>query len=114
QEARAQGDVLVIGLNSDASVQALKGAGRPVNPVDARARVLAGLSAVDYVTVFEDTTPQGLIEEVRPDVLVKGADWRREDVVGGDFVESYGGRVHLAALEDGYSTTRILQRLGAA
>jgi D-beta-D-heptose 7-phosphate kinase/D-beta-D-heptose 1-phosphate adenosyltransferase len=69
---------------------------------------------VDYVTVFEEATPLELIRELRPDVLVKGADYRREEVAGADFVESYGGRVHLAALRAGFSTTRILQRLGAA
>jgi D-beta-D-heptose 7-phosphate kinase/D-beta-D-heptose 1-phosphate adenosyltransferase len=114
QEARAQGDVLVVGLNSDASVRGLKGSGRPVNPVEARAFVLAGLTAVDYLTVFDEATPLELIHELRPDVLVKGADYRREEVAGADFVESYGGRVHLAALRAGFSTTRMLQRLGAA
>ena len=114
QEARAQADVLVVGLNSDASVQALKGAGRPVNPVEARARVLAALESVDYLTVFEEPTPRGLIEAVRPEVLVKGADYRREEVVGADFVEAHSGRVHLAALQSGYSTTRLLQKLEAA
>jgi D-beta-D-heptose 7-phosphate kinase/D-beta-D-heptose 1-phosphate adenosyltransferase len=113
-EARAQADVLVVGLNSDAGVRALKGPTRPVNPLEARACVLASLQMVDYVTVFEETTPLQLIETLRPDVLVKGADYRREQVVGGDFVESYGGRLHLAALRDGYSTTRLIQRLGAA
>jgi D-beta-D-heptose 7-phosphate kinase / D-beta-D-heptose 1-phosphate adenosyltransferase len=114
QEARAQADLLVVGLNSDASVRGLKGPGRPVNPVEARAVVLAGLCAVDYVAIFEEATPLELIHELRPDVLVKGADYRREDVAGADFVESYGGRVHLAALRPGFSTTRTLQRLGAA
>ena len=78
QEAKAQADVLVVGLNSDASVRALKGAGRPVNAVEARATVLAGLEAVDYLTVFDEATPLELIRAVRPDVLVKGADYRRE------------------------------------
>jgi D-beta-D-heptose 7-phosphate kinase/D-beta-D-heptose 1-phosphate adenosyltransferase len=114
QEARAQADVLVVGLNSDASVRSLKGPGRPVNPVEARSVVLAGLAAVDYLTVFEEPTPFELIRELRPDVLVKGADYRRDEVAGADFVESYGGRVHLAALREGFSTTRMLQRLGAA
>jgi D-beta-D-heptose 7-phosphate kinase / D-beta-D-heptose 1-phosphate adenosyltransferase len=114
QEARAQGDVLVVGLNSDASVRGLKGPSRPINPVDARAFVLAGLAAVDYVTVFEESTPLALIRELRPDVLVKGADYRREEVAGADFVESYGGRVHLAPLRAGFSTTQTLRQLGAA
>jgi D-beta-D-heptose 7-phosphate kinase/D-beta-D-heptose 1-phosphate adenosyltransferase len=114
EDARAQADLLVVGLNSDESVRALKGPARPVNSVDARAHVLAGLQAVDYITVFAEPTPQELIHALRPDVLVKGADYRKEDVVGAAFVESYGGRVHLAPLHEGYSTTRILQRLGAA
>ncbi len=114
QEARAQGDLLIVGLNSDASVRGLKGPGRPVNSVDARATVLAGLHAVDFVIAFDAATPSELIVQVRPDVLVKGADYRRENVVGGEFVESYGGRIHLAGLREGCSTTNILHRLKAA
>jgi D-beta-D-heptose 7-phosphate kinase/D-beta-D-heptose 1-phosphate adenosyltransferase len=114
QEARSQADLLVVGVNSDASVRALKGSNRPVNSLEARLTVLAGLEAVDYVTVFEETTPLGLIGVVRPDVLVKGADYRKDEIVGAEFVESYGGRVHLASLREGFSTTRTLQMLGAA
>src|SRR5262245_10490449 len=114
QEARAQADVLVVGLNSDASIRGLKGPGRPINPVAARSLVLAALQALDYVTVFDESTPLELIIAVRPDVLVKGADYRKSDVVGAEFVESYGGRVHLAALREGYSTTNLLRRLEAA
>jgi D-beta-D-heptose 7-phosphate kinase/D-beta-D-heptose 1-phosphate adenosyltransferase len=113
-DARAQGDVLIVGLNSDASVRALKGSGRPLNPAGDRALVLAGLQAVDYVTVFDEATPRQLIEALRPDVLVKGADYRKHEVVGSDLVESYGGRVYLAPLREGYSTTGLLRRLGAA
>src|SRR6185369_5153686 len=93
REARAQADLLIVGLNSDESVRKLKGADRPVNDIQARAAVLNALAAVDYVTVFEERTPLELIRVVRPDVLVKGADYHRDEVVGGDFVESYGGRV---------------------
>jgi D-beta-D-heptose 7-phosphate kinase/D-beta-D-heptose 1-phosphate adenosyltransferase len=114
QEARAQADLLVVGLNSDASIRALKGKERPVNPLEARARVLSALEAVDYVTVFEETTPQALIEAIRPDVLVKGADYRKHEVVGAAFVESIGGRIHLAALDEAFSTTGLLQKLRAA
>jgi D-beta-D-heptose 7-phosphate kinase/D-beta-D-heptose 1-phosphate adenosyltransferase len=114
QEARAQADLLVVGLNSDASIRGLKGPGRPINSVGARSLVLSALQAVDYVTVFDEPTPLELITAVRPDVLVKGADYRKSEVVGADFVESLGGRVHLAALREGYSTTNILQRLQAA
>jgi D-beta-D-heptose 7-phosphate kinase/D-beta-D-heptose 1-phosphate adenosyltransferase len=113
-EAREQANVLVVGLNGDAGVRALKGPGRPVNGAEARALVLAALEAVDYLTVFDEPTPLELIRELRPDVLVKGADYTRDEVVGADLVESWGGRVHLARLRDGVSTTRLLQRLGAA
>ncbi len=107
REARAQADCLVVGLNSDAGVRALKGPGRPINPIESRALVLAGLESVDYLTVFDEPTPLDLIRVLRPEVLVKGADYRREDVVGTDFVASYGGRVHLAGLREGHSTTRL-------
>jgi D-beta-D-heptose 7-phosphate kinase/D-beta-D-heptose 1-phosphate adenosyltransferase len=114
QEARAQADLLVVGVNSDASVRALKGPGRPINSQEARSVVLAGLQAVDYVTVFEEPTPLALVEALRPDVLVKGADYRKEDVIGAALVESYGGRVYLAPLREGLSTTRLLAKLIAA
>jgi D-beta-D-heptose 7-phosphate kinase/D-beta-D-heptose 1-phosphate adenosyltransferase len=114
QEARAQADLLVVGLNSDASVRALKGPTRPVHDAGSRALVLAALEVVDYLSVFDEPTPLELIEAVRPDVLVKGADYGRDEVVGADLVESYGGRVHLARVREGFSTTRLLQRFGAA
>lgn len=113
-EARSQADVLIVGLNSDASVRALKGEGRPVNPVEARAAVLTALQCVDYLSVFNDATPLTLIQAIRPDVLVKGADYTKSQVVGADFVESYGGRVHLAAMRDGYSTTKLVEKMKAA
>lgn len=114
QEARAQADLLVVGLNSDASVRALKGKNRPIHPEFARAQVLAGLQAVDYLSIFEEATPISLIQTLRPDVLVKGTDYQKHEVVGADLVESYGGRVYLAPFNEGFSTTRILQRLSAA
>lgn len=114
QDARAQADLLIVGLNDDASVRALKGEGRPINPLDARALVLAGLQAVDFVTVFQEATPLELIELLHPDVLVKGADYRRHEVVGAGFVEAYGGRVHLAPLREGFSTSRLVEQLKAA
>ncbi len=112
-EARAQADVLVVGLNSDESVRLLKGPHRPINLEAARAEVLAALAAVDYIVLFDQMTPLDLIRAVRPDVLVKGADYAKEQVIGGEFVESYGGRVHLAALKPGYSTTNLAQKLVA-
>lgn len=113
-EARAQADCLVVGLNSDASVRQLKGPTRPVNAADARALVLAGLQDVDYVTVFAEATPLALIRAVRPDVLVKGADYRKDEVVGAEFVEANGGRVHLAGLRPDVSTTTLIDRMRAA
>jgi D-beta-D-heptose 7-phosphate kinase/D-beta-D-heptose 1-phosphate adenosyltransferase len=114
QEAREQGEFLVVGLNSDDGVRALKGTGRPVNGVEARAAVLSALQFVDYVVVFDEPTPVGTIRAIRPDVLVKGADYRRDEVVGADFVESYGGRVHLAQLRAGASTTACIEKIKAA
>ncbi|MBX7106853.1 MAG: D-glycero-beta-D-manno-heptose 1-phosphate adenylyltransferase [Gemmataceae bacterium] len=113
-EARAQADVLVVAVNSDASVRGLKGPTRPVNPWPARSAVLAGLESVNFIVSFDEATPLALIEAVRPDVLVKGADYSKEQVVGATFVESYGGRVHLAPLRPGYSTTNTLRQLQAA
>lgn len=113
-EARRQADCLVVGLNSDESVRGLKGPTRPLNPVEARALVLAGLQDVDLVTIFAEATPANVIEAVRPDVLVKGADYSRDRVVGAAFVESYGGRVHLADLRAGFSTTNLIERMKAA
>jgi D-beta-D-heptose 7-phosphate kinase/D-beta-D-heptose 1-phosphate adenosyltransferase len=109
-----QGDVLVVGLNSDASVRRNKGPERPICSQDNRARVLGALEAVDYIVIFDDPTPQRLIEAARPDVLVKGEDWKFKGVVGREFVESYGGRVVLAPLVKGLSTTAIVQKIRGA
>ncbi len=109
--ARAQGDTLVVGLNSDRSVRMIKGEGRPVYPAADRALILAALEAVDYVAVFDDPRAERIIRAVRPDVLVKGADWQGKTVDGQRFVESYGGRVALAPLLAGHGTTLTLERL---
>ena len=113
-EARGQADCLVVGLNSDAGVRQLKGPTRPLNPVEARGLVLAGLQDVDYVTIFADLTPLALIRAIRPDILVKGADYRKDEVVGAALVEAHGGRVHLAELRGGFSTTTLIDRMRAA
>jgi D-beta-D-heptose 7-phosphate kinase/D-beta-D-heptose 1-phosphate adenosyltransferase len=111
-QARAACDRLVVGLNSDASVARLKGASRPVQQETARAAVLASLSSVDLVVVFPEDTPMALIEAIRPDVLVKGADYRVEEVVGADFVQSYGGTIVLADLIAGHSTSATIKKIG--
>lgn len=111
KEARAIGDVLVVGLNSDASVRRLKGPERPVNGEASRAAVLSGLEAVDYVCVFEEDTPYELIKALRPDVLVKGGDWDTDRIVGADIVASYGGEVRSLAFREGRSTTDIINRI---
>ena len=110
-QARGACDRLVVGLNSDASVTRLKGRGRPVQSEAARAAVLASLANVDLVVIFGADTPIELIATLKPDVLVKGADYSRAEVVGADIVESYGGRVFLARLEDGFSTTATIARM---
>ena len=111
EQARAEGDVLVIGLNSDASVRRLKGAGRPLVPQSDRAEVLAALACVDAVTVFDEDTPRELIATLLPDVLVKGGDWARDKIVGREEVEANGGKVVVVTYVEGYSTTALIERL---
>jgi D-beta-D-heptose 7-phosphate kinase / D-beta-D-heptose 1-phosphate adenosyltransferase len=113
KQARAACDRLVVGLNSDASVARLKGPGRPVQSEEARAAVLASLASVDLVVLFAEDTPVNLIEAIRPEILVKGADYRRDEVVGAALVESYGGKVLLAELLPGHSTTATIARASA-
>jgi D-beta-D-heptose 7-phosphate kinase/D-beta-D-heptose 1-phosphate adenosyltransferase len=113
-QARALGDVLVVGLNSDESVQRLKGKKRPILNQTERAAILAALEAVDYVTIFDDDTPRTLILQFRPDVLVKGGDWSAETVVGKEEVETWGGEVVLIPYQTGNSTTNIIERVLAA
>ena len=111
ERAESFGDVLIVGLNSDASVKRLKGPGRPFIQQGDRARLLASFGCVDYVVVFEEDTPETLIKCVRPDVVVKGADYRLDQVVGREFVESYGGRVELIDLVADVSTTSLIERI---
>ena len=114
QQARSLGDALIVGLNSDRSVRSNKGPDRPINPQDDRAEVLAALACVDGVVIFDEDTPHDLIAAVQPDILVKGADWAEDAIVGRDIVEARGGRVVRVTIEPGYSTTAILQRIKAA
>lgn len=114
EAARAEGDALIVGLNTDASVRRLgKGSDRPLNREAARARVLAGLAAVDCIVLFDEDTPYELIKALEPDVLVKGADYSRDRIVGADLVEARGGRVVRVELVPGHSTTHLVERLRA-
>lgn len=109
--ARARGDVLIVGLNSDRSVRANKGPSRPVTPEHERAEILEALTSVDAVVVFDEETPHVIIDRLRPDILVKGADWAEDAIVGRDTVEARGGRVIRMAIEPGWSTTAILEKI---
>ncbi len=111
EQARSLGDLLIVGINSDSSVRQMKGQGRPVVPQAERAEILAALAAVDYVVIFDESTPRELIARVLPAVLVKGGDWGPDEIVGREEVEAAGGRVVSVPLEPGYSTTGILERI---
>ena len=111
QQARALGDLLIVGLNSDASVRGNKGPGRPINSEAERAEILEALDCVDAVTVFDEETPAEIIGAVQPDILVKGADWAEDAIVGRDTVEARGGKVVRVPIEQGFSTTEIIRRI---
>lgn len=111
QFARKQGDLLVVGVNTDSSIARLKGPKRPVTPERDRVGLLEEMQSIDYLVRFDDDTPMRLIEAIRPDVLVKGADYKKEQVVGWELVESYGGKIALAPLVDGRSTSAVIQKI---
>jgi len=108
---KSQGDIVIVGLNSDSSVKTIKGPDRPINNQHDRAAVLAALETVDYVTIFDEPTPLELIKKIKPDILVKGRDWEQKGVVGQEFVESYGGKVVLAPLVEGKSSTIVIEKI---
>jgi len=110
QQARNQGDVLIVGLNSDASVTQNKGSGRPIHSVKDRAELLAALQSVDYVVVFEEASVWELVSQVKPDILVKGGDWGAE-IVGREIIEADGGKVVSIAVSEGLSTTNIIRKI---
>jgi D-beta-D-heptose 7-phosphate kinase/D-beta-D-heptose 1-phosphate adenosyltransferase len=114
QAARALGDLLIVGLNADASVRRNKGPSRPITPQEERAELLAALACVDAVVIFPEDTPARIIAVVQPDILVKGADWAADQIVGRDTVEARGGRVVRVPVEQGYSTTAIVERVRAS
>jgi D-beta-D-heptose 7-phosphate kinase/D-beta-D-heptose 1-phosphate adenosyltransferase len=110
-EARARGNALIVGVNSDRSVRAIKGPARPVTPQHERAEVLSALSSVDAVVVFDENDPREVISEIQPDVLVKGADWAADRIIGRDVVEARGGRVVRIAFAPGFSTTSMIEKI---
>ena len=109
--AKSEGNVLVVGLNSDKSVKSIQKENRPIIPQEQRAEVISGLGCVDYVTLFDEPDPLSIIEAVQPDVLVKGADWPEEEIIGADFVKANGGRVVRVSVVPGVSTSRIIQQI---
>jgi D-beta-D-heptose 7-phosphate kinase/D-beta-D-heptose 1-phosphate adenosyltransferase len=111
QQARALGDALIVGLNADVSVRRNKGPSRPINAEQERAELVAALACVDAVVLFDEDTPAAIIASLQPDVLVKGADWPADQIVGRDTVEARGGRVVLVEVEKGYSTTALVEKV---
>ena len=111
KEAKSCGDLLLVAVNSDASVRRIKGSERPLQKEKDRAELLAALSCVDYSILFNEDTPFSLIEKIRPDILVKGGDWSKDQIVGADFVTAYGGKVRTLNFIEGYSTTKLVERI---
>lgn len=114
QAARREGDALIVGVNSDRSARASKGPGRPITPEAERAELLAALACVDAVVIFDEETPDAIVKALQPDVLVKGADWPADQIVGRDTVEARGGRVVRMPVEAGHSTTAIIEKIKTA
>lgn len=110
EQAKSLGDILIVGINTDASVRELKGPTRPIQNENDRAEILASLKSVDHTVLFGEQTPINLIKSVKPDILVKGGDWKKEQIVGWDFVESYGGTVKSLQFVQGRSTTSIIEK----
>ena len=111
QKARAKGDLLVVGLNSDKSVKSIKGDGRPIKTEKERANIISALKFVDYITIFDEITPEEVIRQVRPDILVKGDDYSIDEIAGREIVEGYGAKVELIPIVKGLSTTNIVTKI---
>ena len=111
EDSKALGDVLIVGMNSDSSVKKIKGSSRPIRRQRERAGILAALAAVDYVAIFDEKTPERIIKDIAPDVLVKGGDWREGAIVGAEFIRSRGGRGVTVPLVGGYSTTSLIEKI---
>jgi rfaE bifunctional protein nucleotidyltransferase chain/domain len=110
-ETKKECDILVVGVNSDTSVKSIKGSGRPVNDQESRMGVLAALESIDYLTLFDEDTPEKLIEKLTPDIIFKGGDWDEKDIVGAGHVKAHGGKVRVIPYVEGYSTTDLIKRL---
>lgn len=111
KESAKLGDVLIVGLNSDSSVKLIKGEGRPINDEESRAEVLSALRFVDYVVLFDEETPYNLISDIKPTILVKGGDYKEDEIVGADIVKALGGKVVVIPYLEGNSTTQIIERI---
>lgn len=111
EKAKNAGDALIVAVNSDSSVKSIKGKKRPINSLKDRMEILSSLESVDYVCAFSQTTPLSLIKQIKPDVLVKGKDWKTKDIVGADFVKSYGGKILTITLKKGRSTTSLIRKI---
>lgn len=111
-KAKAMGSILIVGLNSDSSVRAIKGADRPIQNENTRSAILASIEYVDYLVLFSEDTPLSIIKLIKPDILVKGGDYSEKDIVGYDFLTSYGGKIITVPLLDGYSTTKLIDKSG--
>ncbi len=114
EEAKTSCDILVVGVNSDSSVKSIKGNSRPINDEKVRSEVLAALECVDFLTIFEEDTPQNLIESLSPEVLFKGGDWKEDEVIGGAHVKKQGGKVKIIPYVGGYSTTELIEKIKEA
>ena len=114
EKARAQGDLLVVAINSDDSVRRIKGRDRPILGAEERCEMVSALGCVDFVTTFSEETPQTIIEKLVPDILVKGGDWPKDKIVGSEVVEAHGGKVSSIGFEKGFSTSRIIERIRRA
>jgi len=114
QDSKAKGDILVVAVNSDSSVRKIKGKNRPIVDEANRLKLLASLESIDYLTLFKETTPLKIIKAVKPDILIKGADWKKNKIIGSDLVEAYGGKVSTIKLVKGFSTTNLIKKIAKA
>ena len=111
--AKALGDILVVGVNSDSSVKSIKHPSRPINTLKDRIKILANLECIDYLCSFNQSTPLNLIKKIRPNMIVKGGDWKKKEVVGANFVKSYGGKIAIIPFKKGYSTTSLIKKISS-